>query len=80
MVRQKVDHYSYTVPKFDSLLLQAHRNLDMREENWRLGRDPVLLSNSTQEQKKQQPVAPEPVKGIFKGALAPADCYAVYIL
>ncbi|XP_060080031.1 FHF complex subunit HOOK-interacting protein 1B-like [Ylistrum balloti] len=42
-VRQKVDNYSYTIPNFEDLLLQARQNLASREENWRLGRNYSFL-------------------------------------
>ncbi|XP_033743484.1 FTS and Hook-interacting protein-like isoform X2 [Pecten maximus] len=42
-VRQKVDNYSYTLPNFEDLLLQARQNLATREENWRLGRNYSFL-------------------------------------
>lgn len=36
-LKQKVDHFAYTVPSFDKLLLRAKRTLIAREEEWRLG-------------------------------------------
>ncbi|XP_062616269.1 uncharacterized protein LOC134277976, partial [Saccostrea cucullata] len=36
-LKQKVDHFAYTVPNFDGLLLRAKRTLIAREEEWRLG-------------------------------------------
>ncbi|XP_021344716.1 FTS and Hook-interacting protein-like isoform X2 [Mizuhopecten yessoensis] len=42
-VRQKVDNYSYTLPNFEDLLLQARKNLATREENWKLGRNYSFL-------------------------------------
>ncbi|XP_069130836.1 FHF complex subunit HOOK-interacting protein 1B-like isoform X2 [Argopecten irradians] len=45
-VRQKVDNYSYTLPNFEDLLLQARQNLATREENWRLGRNYSFLPQS----------------------------------
>lgn len=45
-VRQKVDSFSFTIPKFENLLLRARRTLVAREENWRLGQfDPALMQS-----------------------------------
>eukprot|EP00105_Crassostrea_gigas_P044074 XP_019928222.1 PREDICTED: FTS and Hook-interacting protein isoform X4 [Crassostrea gigas] len=56
-LKQKVDHFAYTVPSFDKLLLRAKRTLIAREEEWRLG----CVTISPYRINTVSPVKPAPV-------------------
>lgn len=56
-LKQKVDHFAYTVPSFDKLLLRAKRTLIAREEEWRLG----CVTISPYRINTVSPVKPPPV-------------------
>lgn len=67
-MKQKVDHFAYTVPSFDKLLLRAKRTLIAREEEWRLG----CVTISPYRINTVSPVKPPPVpennnKGMCRG-------------
>ncbi|XP_061164150.1 FHF complex subunit HOOK-interacting protein 1B-like isoform X2 [Saccostrea echinata] len=56
-LKQKVDHFAYTVPNFDGLLLRAKRTLIAREEEWRLG----CVTISPYRINTVSPIKPKPV-------------------
>nr|XP_022324300.1 FTS and Hook-interacting protein-like isoform X2 [Crassostrea virginica] len=55
-LKQKVDHFAYTVPNFDGLLLRTKQALTVREEEWRLGR----MTISPYRQNTVSPIKPPP--------------------